>query len=240
MQVRRLRAVDSLRAASCGREQPVLARLAGRCGCRDAPALWAGFAGGLSRIKGPQLVRQRHPALECGRQGERDALRETWLKPGGHPAGSSQERCRGITASGRWTCRKRRVDRRPRLRQAARQAVDRRHHLARAEPARRQPRQGAQTRANAVAAPSPDTPDRDRSGDGSRTGPDGPRGRAPRRVEQHEIRLKDHLRGLSQHPCSQTLHTGCTSPASYAHASQCTLRVGIPARVSRSREKGAR
>src|SRR5271165_3166764 len=66
-------------------DQLVLAGLAGRCGWRAVSALWAGFAGDLSRIKGPQLVRQGHPALECSRQGERAALRETWLDPAGIP-----------------------------------------------------------------------------------------------------------------------------------------------------------
>jgi len=52
-------------------------------------------------------------------------------------------------------------------------------------------------------------------------------------ASKYEIRLTDHLPGLSQHPFSQTLHTGCTSSASYAHASQCTVREGMPARVPR-------
>jgi hypothetical protein len=108
----RLCAVDSLRAASCGRGQiaPSWRGLpgAGVAGLRQPFGLALPVV--FSRIEGSQLVRQRHPALERGRQGERDALRETWLKPNGHPAGSSQEGCRWITAPRRWTGRKRRVE----------------------------------------------------------------------------------------------------------------------------------
>jgi hypothetical protein len=128
------------------------------------------------------------------------------------------------------------LSRRPLLRQAARQAVDRRHHPSRAEPARRQPRQGAQAGANAVLGP--DAADRDHSGDGSRTDPDGPRGKAPRRDGQYEIRLTDHLPGLSQHPCSQTLHTGCTSSASYMHASPVLFEWGSRQGCHDPRENG--
>jgi hypothetical protein len=65
-------------------------------------------------------VRQRQSALERGRRGERDVLRGTWLKPGGHLAGSGQEGCRGISGPG-WVDRQEApgLSRRALLRQAA-------------------------------------------------------------------------------------------------------------------------